>query len=198
MTWAALLPVRCAAVLVVMALLCAGCATPADADGAAASQTPIASAGDKPRPQESLLASFEQRYRSDAQKAGEQSRWAEAIWAWDVVLALHPDDAQAATQRGRAQAAAQAVVADKAPKARAAQQRGELDTATRLWLEVLALAPDHAAAADALRQIERNRARRQNIVGGFRASGVRPVRNPEAETPEALASPPAKPAISRP
>lgn len=140
----------------------------------------------------SPVAGFERQHREQAAKAAALARWADAVWAWDVVLALKPDDAEAKAQRERAQRAAQAAVAEREPRAREAQQRGDADTATRLWLEVLSLAPEHAAAADALRQIERQRARRQNVAGGFRAGPPRPAR-PLPEATEAVdAVPPPK------
>jgi hypothetical protein len=141
----------------------------------------------------SPVAAFERQYREQAAQAAALARWADALWAWDVVLALKPDDAEATVQRERAQRAAQAAVAEREPRAREAQQRGDADTATRLWLEVLSLAPEHAAAADALRQIERQRARRQNVAGGFRAGGPRPARPLPEAADVADAVPPARP-----
>jgi hypothetical protein len=58
----------------------------------------------------------------------------------------------------------QAQVADRLPKAQAAQKRGELDSAAQQYLAILALSPDQEAAADGLRAIERERNKR-NYVG---------------------------------
>jgi hypothetical protein len=123
------------------------------------------------------LDAFEQKQRAAALAAAAQGRWSDASYAWDLVLTLHPKDAQAAAQRARADAAAQAAVAERLPRARLAQQRGDAEGASRLWLEVLALAPQNAEAADALRAIEKARAERNAVVF---ASRTRPAPRPLA------------------
>jgi tetratricopeptide (TPR) repeat protein len=81
----------------------------------------------------------------------------------DVLLALRPGDAELLRRHQQAQQAALAAAQDKWQAARAAQTRGETESATRLYLEVLALTPSHSEAADALRQIEQDRVRRQHL-----------------------------------
>ncbi len=109
------------------------------------------------------LAAFERQQRDAAEAATRQGRWADAIWAWDIVLALRPRDSDAARRRTLAEEAVRATLPDRLARARAARTRGDLDAAARAYLDVLALAPDHAAAADAMREIERERVRRHQL-----------------------------------
>lgn len=159
---------------VVLAAL-AGCASDPPATG-----QPSWEAGEPPAPArgQDALAPFEKRQRAQAEAAAQQRRWAEAVWAWDVVLALRPNDAQAKEQRSRAQQQADDVAADRKARALQARQRGDLDAATRLYLEALAQAPGDRAAADALREIERQRSRRGNVQG-YRAPGLNLVKRPD-------------------
>jgi tetratricopeptide (TPR) repeat protein len=112
------------------------------------------------RPGAHALAVFEQQHRQQAAQAAAQGRWADAQAAWDVVLALRPHDEEARARRREAEAAAEAGVAERLPRARQTQQRGDAESASRLYLEVLALDPANAEAADALRAIEFERMRR--------------------------------------
>ena len=114
---------------------------------------------------ESPLGDFTRDQREAARLAVRQGRWADASWAWEVVLALEPQDAEALAQRAAAQAAAAAAVADRLPRAQMAQQRGQWEAAARLYLEVLAIDPSQSPAADALREIERSRMRRLAMAG---------------------------------
>ncbi len=124
-----------------------------------------------PAPEAQALITFEKSQRSAAEAAAAQQRWVDAIWAWEVVLALKPRDAQAQAQRSAALAAVAAGVAERLPRAAQARQRGEWEAAHRLYLEVLALAPGEPTAADALREMERQRARR-TAAAAPRAPGV--------------------------
>lgn len=119
------------------------------------------------------VAAFEQRYRQLAAQAAAQGRWADAEAAWDVVLALKPHDGEALARRHDAVAAAEAGVAERLPRARQAQQRGDAEGASRLYLQVLALEPTNAEAADALRAIEFERMRRTRSAMAARDSGYR-------------------------
>jgi len=125
-----------------------------------------------PSSAEATLGAFEQRQREAARAAAQQGHWADAAWAWDVVLALRPNDDAARKERDAAQASAASVAADRQARARAARQRGDLDGAVKLYLEALAVTPDDAAAADALREIERTRTRRGNLAGPRSAQPV--------------------------
>lgn len=116
-----------------------------------------------PRPPAPGLTAFENRHRQAAEAASRRGHWADALWALDVLLALQPRDAELLRRRQQAQDAAQAAAQDKWQAARAAQTRGDNESATRLYLEILALAPTRSEAAEALRQIEHDRVRRQHL-----------------------------------
>lgn len=106
------------------------------------------------------LEAFERQQRDAADAAARQGRWADAIWAWDIVLAVKPHDTEIARRRAQAEGAARAAVPERLASARAARTRGDIDTAARIYLEALALAPDNAVAAEAMRELERERVRR--------------------------------------
>lgn len=142
-----------------VALLCAGvlagCGTPPPGPNLSASSAAGASA--------TSAAGFEQQYRDRAGTAQRQGRLADAAIAWEVLTVLRPDsrdyrDALADTRRQISAAAA-----ERLSRAAQAQRRGDLDAATQGYLAVLALQPDSTAAADALRSIERERVRRQQL-----------------------------------
>ena len=140
--------------------------TPAPPAEPAPQQAPRSREQPPPPRTTSAVDQFEQNHRTAAEAAVRKGRWNEAIWAWDVVLALKPDDAEAIAGRRTADTAAQAAVAERLPRAAQARSRGDLEQAVRLYLEVLALRPGHAESADALRAMEIERSRRQ-AVGSF-------------------------------
>ena len=135
--------------------LLAGCAAPPSNPGAA---TPFSTGGSK-----ASLSTFEQQYRDRAGSAQRQGRLADAAVAWEVLAVLRPDsreyrDALADTRRQ-----IDVAVAERLPRAVQAQRRGDLEAATQGYLAVLALQPDSTSAADALRSIERERVKRQQL-----------------------------------
>lgn len=145
------------------ALLLAGCASQAPlprVDSAPPEPPAVALAAPD---RSAVLADFQARQREAAEAAARRGHWAEAVWAWDVLLALRPRDAELLDRRVQAQQAAQAAAADRLQRARQAQQRNDMEAAVRLYLEVLAQAPAQAEAADALRLIERERVKRQHL-----------------------------------
>lgn len=141
--------------LVGAGVLLAGCAAP-----------PVGPLPAEPAPavdKGSPVALFERQTRERALLATRQGRLGEAAQAWDVLLALRPDAREAREARAELQRRIDAAVADRSQRAQRAQQRGELDAATQLYLAVLALQPEHAQAAEALRALERERVRRQQL-----------------------------------
>jgi hypothetical protein len=113
------------------------------------------------------LDAFERQQRAAAESAARQARWGDAIRAWDTVLALSPGDADASRQRAQAQEAIDAALPERLVRARAAHARGDINAAARAYLDVLALAPEHAGAADALRELEHERVRRAQRAKPF-------------------------------
>lgn len=143
--------------------LLAGCASAPEAPPVAAA--PAVTPPPAPPAATDALPAFEQQQRNAARAAARQGRWADAVWAWDVVLALRPDDVPAREARAAAQASAKSVAADREARANHARQRGDLDGAVKLYLEALAAVPADTSAADALRDLERARTRRGNLAG---------------------------------
>jgi len=112
------------------------------------------------------VRAYEQVQHAAAEAAAREGRWADAAWAWEIVLAISPQHSEAQRGRQTAQARVQAALAERLPLARATRARGQVDEASRLYLEVLAIEPGQLEAANAMRLMERDRARRQ-AIGGF-------------------------------
>lgn len=106
---------------------------------------------------------FEREYRERAANAARQGRLAEAALAWEVLTVLRPDVSEYRESLADTRRQIDAAVADRLPRAAQAQRRGDLDAASQLYLSVLALQPEHATAADALRAVERERVKRQQL-----------------------------------
>lgn len=162
------------AVPVTLAVL-AGCASAPRPSVPAESPAPVA-AEDRSGEQAAAaaLAALTNEQRELAASAERQGRWADAAWAWDVVLALHPDDAAAEANRRRARESARTAIDALLARAQQARRRGDLDAAARALLEALVVAPDDAGAANALREVE---AQRRSKVSAALAR-LAPVRRP--------------------
>jgi tetratricopeptide (TPR) repeat protein len=138
------------------------CASPPPAEPEAepfvAALAPVAPASPHP--------AFEQRQRERALSLARQGRLADAAVAWEVLTVLRPDVADYRERLDDVNRQIDAIVAERLPRASQAARRGELDAAMQLYLGVLAVEPDHARAADALRALERERIKR-NYVGKY-------------------------------
>jgi hypothetical protein len=119
-------------------------------------------------------AAFESRQVKAAEAAARQGLWAEAVWAWEVLLTLRPGHPEYITQRQQAQSQLEAALTDRLSRADAARRRGDIDTAASQYLGALALAPVHSGAADALRTLERERVQKQHLGKLSRLTLVRP------------------------
>jgi len=170
------LPQRSAlAVALTVALWLAGCATRAPEPG----RVEPAPAPPTPPPVAAPLHDYERLQRDRAERAEAQGRWAEAALAWEVLSLLGPDDAGVRERLLRARAQIAQQIAGQRALAQAAQRRGDTDAAMQAWLSLLALDPSDRDAADALRQIERERNRRSQ-VGRFARSPLAPRRANDA------------------
>lgn len=116
-------------------------------------------------PSAGILA-FQRRQSDLATAAESQGHWAAAVLAWEVLTLLKPEDPQVRQRWAEARRRAETLATERRAVAEAAQRRGDLDAASLSWLEVLALDPTQRAAADALRQVERERYRR-SLQGRF-------------------------------
>jgi tetratricopeptide (TPR) repeat protein len=175
--------------LTVLALLGA-CSTlpgerPADAPPIARPATP-----GKPPAAASPEERFEHRQRERAEQALRAGRLAEAALAWEALNVLNPHDEVYRSRLAESRQAVEHAVSQRRARALAAQQRGDHAGAERAWLELLSFDPRHVGAAQALRDIERER-HRSSVVGRFSGS-------PNVVARSANGWPPAPPAGLRP
>jgi hypothetical protein len=137
-------------------------------------------------------ADFESRQVQAAEAASRQGRWADAVWAWDVLLTLRPGHSGYTASRQQSQAQLESALTERLSRADAARRRGEIDAAASQYLGALALAPTHSGAADALRVLERERIQRQHLGKLSRLTLVRqpsPTRPPARVDSRAAAKP---------
>lgn len=106
---------------------------------------------------------FEQTTLTEAQSQLKQGHLAEAAMSWEVLSVLRPDKPAYAQQLAQTRLQISQNVREHEPAARLAQQRGALDEASQRYLAILALQPDHANAAQALREIELQRVKQRNL-----------------------------------
>lgn len=109
---------------------------------------------------------FEQRQRERALSLAREGRLADAVVAWEVLIVLRPDVAAYRERFDEVNRQIDATVAERLARAAQAARRGEIDGAMQLYLGVLAVEPDQAKAANALRALERERVKR-NYVGKY-------------------------------
>jgi peptidoglycan/xylan/chitin deacetylase (PgdA/CDA1 family) len=109
---------------------------------------------------------FEVALRERAMLQLQHGRLAEAADSWEILLALRPQSDDYRDRLSRTRRRIEEAVPERLRLAQAALRRGDSEGATMQFLSVLALQPDHAQAADALRAIERERNRLQ-LLGKF-------------------------------
>lgn len=131
---------------------------------------------------------YEQRQRDRATALLRQGRLADAALTWEILTVLRPDLPEYAEQLARTRRQIEVATNDRLQRAAQAQKRGELEAATQLYLSVLALQPDQAQAADALRAMERDRNKRI-YLGKFARITLtqRPAMAARPASPEAAA-----------
>ncbi|WP_280152276.1 hypothetical protein [Piscinibacter sp. XHJ-5] len=143
------------------ALAMAGCSTPPPSPppGPAAAADETALAARMPPP----ASVFERRMRDRALSQGRQGRLAEASVSWEILTVLRPDVADYQDRLAEIRRLIDTTVLDRLQRGAQAHKRGDLDGASTQYLAALSLQPDHAQAADALRQIERERNKRSYL-----------------------------------
>ena len=164
-------------------LLMAACGS-APPPVAAPADAPAPPAPSQPPAIDSRLADFERQQTERATAAEGKGHWAQAALNWEVLTLVNPDDPSHRARWAEAKRQADRLAAERQATAEAAQRRGDLDGATRAWLEALALDPGRTQAADALRQIERERTRRAT-VGRFAANAAARRSGTDAPTADA-------------
>lgn len=127
------------------------------------------------------LDRFERVLRERAGQAAKAGRLADAAMAWEVLTALRPGDPVYQRQLAVAREAIRSAVARLTERALSEQRRGDAAAAAATWLELLSADPLHAAAAQALREIERERHRGSGSAR-FVAPGGRPAWPAASET----------------
>jgi tetratricopeptide (TPR) repeat protein len=176
-----------------VALLCAawlcaalfGCASaPPALDTAVPAEMAALQPAPPPPPTQS---SYEQQQRDRALAFARQKRLADAAIAWELLTVLRPEAADYRERLADTQRQIEAAVAERAPRAAQAAQRGEIDNATQLYLAILALQPLNAPAAEALRGLERERNKR-NYLGKSSRSTLTRRAMAEAEMPAHVSS----------
>ncbi|HSW03638.1 hypothetical protein [Aquabacterium sp.] len=180
-----------------MMVLLSGCA--GTRPGPAAPTTPTAAAEPMaPAPTaDAAVAQFERRHRERAEQATRQGRLADAAQAWEVLVTLRPQRADYRAAQAEVQRQIQAQLAERLPKALAAHKRSEWDLAAQLYLGALALSPDHEAAADGLRAVERERNKRNHVGKLARYTLARRAPG-EAEPSKAATAAATKPVPAKP
>jgi len=142
-----------------ISVLHTGCSTPGPPPEPAASSGP---AHDLPQPASrdaprKALERFATEQRAAATQAMQQQRYHDASLAWAAVLAIKPTDAAALSGLSRSRHAAEQAAADARRRASQARARGEIDSAMRGYLEVLAHDPSDDEAMQALHVLGRER-----------------------------------------
>lgn len=165
MTHPPLLSLRLAQVVAtaVLAAWLAGCANVPD--------------GGAPFMRPTAQVAFEKQHLAQAKRHLAEGELAQAAFHWEVLAVLRPDVPGYAEQLAQARAQIEKNAAELLRSARLAQQKGALEEATQRYLSVLALAPEDAAitqaAAQALRAIERDRVKREQL-GKYSARQLQP------------------------
>jgi hypothetical protein len=143
--------------LSVLAAALAGCATPPPADPLRAepSATPHASVSPT-----AVRDAAENAHRARAEADAREGRLADALVQWEILALLRPDVQEYQDEMDRTRRQIRDRTASLLQAASDARRRGNLDQAAMNYLRVLSIDRTHAAAAESLREIERERTRR--------------------------------------
>jgi hypothetical protein len=106
---------------------------------------------------------FEQRWYENAVQQLHHGQLAEAALSFEILTVLRPDDASYRNHLAQTRRLIDARVAELLRRGSQASRRGAIDVAEKHYLAVLALQPDHGGAAEALRNLERERNRRSGF-----------------------------------
>lgn len=131
-------------------------------------------------------ATFEQHHLAQARQQAADGDLAQAAFHWEVLTALRPDVPEYSERLAQTHMQIERGAAQAMRGARQARQQGDLNEATRRYLSVLALQPDNKAAAQALRAIEVERVRREQL-GKYSSRQLMP-RIPARKPPPAPAA----------
>jgi tetratricopeptide (TPR) repeat protein len=146
---------------------CAGCVTP-PAEAPADARPPDAPIAGSPAPEPppsagSPLEALEEQHRALAQSRARERNWADALVQWELLLLLKPESREYRNAVEETRKHIRSAAAQWLPAADLARRQGNLDQAILLYLRVLQVDRDNAAAAQALRDIDAERTRRAYI-----------------------------------
>lgn len=153
-------PPSCRLASVLLALATGACVSPPEAHTPAVAAAPASTSLPAPG------SGYEQRLREQARAQVRQGRLADAAVSWEVLSVLRPDAAEYRERMNETHRAIEAAVAERLRNGQLAHKRGDFEGATKQYLAVLALQPEHEQAADGLRAIERER-NRINYLGKY-------------------------------
>jgi cell division septation protein DedD len=108
-------------------------------------------------------AGFEQQHLTQARQQTAEGDLAEAAFHWEVLTVLRPDEKEYEDKLAQTRAQIERATSELMRNGREAQRKGAWEEATQRYLALLALAPDDKAAAQALRAVERERIRRDQL-----------------------------------
>ncbi|RQP25391.1 tetratricopeptide repeat protein [Piscinibacter terrae] len=138
-------------------LVLSGCAAPPPVPPSSSTDDEVAPV---PARQAVGADAFEQRLRERALQSMRQGQLADAATAWEILTVLRPEQRDYRDHLNETQQLIAQAVPERMQRGAQALKRGELDAAASQYLAALALAPDNAQAAEALRGIERERNKR--------------------------------------
>lgn len=132
---------------------------------------------------------FELSQVQRAQEQVKEGQLADAAFTWEALTVLRPDNAGYRDSLAATRQLIDGGVAERVEKAKAAQKRGDLDGASTQYLAALALQPDNAEAADALRGIEKDRNQKSYLGKPARVTLRKAAPPPVAKAPPKAKAP---------
>lgn len=132
------------------------------------------------------IAALEQRHRDKALALTRDERWSDAEIQWQILALLRPEVREYGERAEEARRRLKGESDARLQAAAEARRRGNAEQASLLYLKALNLDPGNAAALQALRQIERERAPRGNHA---RSGRVAAMPKPQREAAAAKAAP---------
>ncbi|MBS0447970.1 MAG: hypothetical protein JSR59_18695 [Proteobacteria bacterium] len=142
-----------------LVLLLAACATPRPVATSIAVPAPAADGALDP----AVLTGYEAALVERADLLMRQGRLADAAIRWELLALLDPQASSYRDRLAEVRRQIDAGVAEHQQRAAQAARRGDDATAQREHLAALALDPGQASSADALRALERDRLRREQL-----------------------------------
>jgi tetratricopeptide (TPR) repeat protein len=148
--------------LMALCAIVAGCAS-TPPSGQASSDPPQdpPPAPDVALPAEQTVYELQQRERAGS--LARQGRLAEAALTWEVLATIRPNVPEYRERLAELQKQIGSGAAERMQRGEQAMARGQVDAAMQQFLAALALQPDNARAADALRAAERERIKRSHL-----------------------------------